>query len=165
VSIDVSVNGNPWKVAIDAGSRTGRYAVTVKGAPREMDIAWIDADTISLIDIRTGVAHEIRLTARMGSVDVLVRDRTFVAFVERKRGQKSDAFASRDGRVVAPMPGRVVRVLVAVGDQVAARQAVVVVEAMKMENELRAPKDGVVVQVSAQEGTAIETGAVLVVVE
>ncbi|MCM3881206.1 MAG: hypothetical protein ND807_13940, partial [Vicinamibacterales bacterium] len=86
MSIDLNVNGKPWKVAIDAGSRTGRYTVTVKGTRREMDVAWIDADTISLVDTRTGVAHEIGLTARVGSVDVLVRGRTFVALVE-KRGR------------------------------------------------------------------------------
>ena len=63
------------------------------------------------------------------------------------------------------MPGRVMRVLVAVGDRVTARQGVVVVEAMKMENELRAPKDGVVKEVLVAPGAAVETGAVLVVIE
>ena len=62
------------------------------------------------------------------------------------------------------MPGRIVRVLVGVGDRVAARQPVVVVEAMKMENELRAPRDGVVTQVLAAPGAAVESGAVLIVV-
>jgi biotin carboxyl carrier protein len=62
------------------------------------------------------------------------------------------------------MPGRVVRVLVSVGDHVSARQGVVVVEAMKMENELRASRDGVVKEVLVEPGAAVETGAVLVVV-
>ena len=62
------------------------------------------------------------------------------------------------------MPGRVVRILVAVGDKVTAQQAVVVVEAMKMENELRTPRDGVVAQVLVPEGAAIETGGVLLVI-
>ena len=59
------------------------------------------------------------------------------------------------------MPGRVVRVLVAVGERVTARQPVVVVEAMKMENELRAPRDGVVEEIRVAPGSAVETGAVL----
>jgi biotin carboxyl carrier protein len=63
------------------------------------------------------------------------------------------------------MPGRVMRVLVTVGDRVTARQGVVVVEAMKMENELRTPRDGVVTDVLVVAGAAVETGAVLVVVE
>jgi biotin carboxyl carrier protein len=63
------------------------------------------------------------------------------------------------------MPGRVVRVLVAVGDEVAAKQAVVVVEAMKMENELRSPKAGRVKDVSVTPGTSVDAGRVLVTIE
>jgi hypothetical protein len=70
-----------------------------------------------------------------------------------------------DGRVVAPMPGRVVKVLVAPGARVEARQGVVVVEAMKMENELRAPMAGIVREVRAVEGASVEAQAVLVVIE
>ncbi len=63
------------------------------------------------------------------------------------------------------MPGRVVRVLVAAGDTVAARQGVVVVEAMKMENELRSPKAGRVKDVAVTPGTSVEAGRVLIVIE
>jgi biotin carboxyl carrier protein len=63
------------------------------------------------------------------------------------------------------MPGRVVRVLVAPGDVVTARQGVIVVEAMKMENELRSPKAGTVKEVSVTSGTSVEAGRVLVVIE
>jgi pyruvate carboxylase subunit B len=62
------------------------------------------------------------------------------------------------------MPGRVVRVLAAVGDRVAARQGLVVVEAMKMENELRSSRDGVVTEIRVAPGTAVDAGTVLVVV-
>ena len=63
------------------------------------------------------------------------------------------------------MPGRVVRMLVAPGDEVAARQPVVVVEAMKMENELRSPKAGPVKDVPVAVGASVEAGRVLVVIE
>ena len=63
------------------------------------------------------------------------------------------------------MPGRVMRVLAAVGDRVSARQALVVVEAMKMENELRTARNGVVREVRVTPGAAVETGAVLVVID
>ena len=77
-----------------------------------------------------------------------------------------DGAAGSDGEqaVTAPMPGRVVRVLVAPGDTVTARQGVVVVEAMKMENELRTPRAGVVKDVAVTPGTLVEAGRVLVVV-
>jgi biotin carboxyl carrier protein len=63
------------------------------------------------------------------------------------------------------MPGRVVRVLVQAGDEVTARQGVVVVEAMKMENELRSPKAGRVKEVAVAAGTSVEAGRTLLVIE
>ena len=68
-------------------------------------------------------------------------------------------------RVVAPMPGRIARVLVKAGDAVAARQGLVVVEAMKMENELRSPRAGIVAEVRATAGALVEANAVLIVIE
>ena len=64
--------------------------------------------------------------------------------------------------VRAPIPGRVVKVLVKAGDAVKAGQTLVVLEAMKMENELRAPRAGTVTEVRAAEGTAVEAGQELV---
>jgi biotin carboxyl carrier protein len=171
MNFDVSVNGKPWKVAIEEAGQAGRYTVTVKGKRREMDAAWIDADTLSLIDTQSGGAREIALTPRGSEVDVAVGGTVYRVMAVNK-GQtpstvegRSDPFSTQDGRVTAPMPGRVVRVLVAVGDKVTARQPVVVMEAMKMENELRAGKDGSVAQVLVQEGMAVDTGAVLVIVQ
>ena len=63
------------------------------------------------------------------------------------------------------MPGKVVRVLVGVGDVVQARQPVVVVEAMKMENELRASRVGTVTEVHVREGVSVDAGAPLVVIQ
>ena len=65
----------------------------------------------------------------------------------------------------APMPGLIVRVAVKEGDQVRAGQGLVVMEAMKMENELRAASDGVVKRVVASPGTAVEKGALLLEME
>ena len=67
--------------------------------------------------------------------------------------------------LVSPMPGKVVRVLARVGDRVAERDGLVVVEAMKMENELRAPKAGTVREILVREGLSVEAGRALVVVE
>ena len=67
--------------------------------------------------------------------------------------------------VQSPMPGKVVKVLVAVGDEVKTGQGVVVVEAMKMENELKSPKDGKIKAVSVKEGQAVEAGQSLVTLE
>ncbi len=68
-------------------------------------------------------------------------------------------------RLLAPMPGKVVKVLVRPGDAVEAGQGLIVVEAMKMENELRAAKAGRVASVAVTEGQSVDAGAVLAVVE
>jgi biotin carboxyl carrier protein len=67
--------------------------------------------------------------------------------------------------IVAPMPGRIVKVLVKPEEAVAARQPLVVVEAMKMENELRAPRAGIVAEVRVAEGASVEANTVLVVLK
>ena len=76
----------------------------------------------------------------------------------------ADADRPGEQRVLAPMPGRIVRVLVKPGDEVALRQGLVVVEAMKMENELKSPKAGKITELLAIEGAAVESGAKLAVV-
>jgi biotin carboxyl carrier protein len=83
------------------------------------------------------------------------------------RQKKEGAAAPTAGpqRVVAPMPGKIVRVLVKPGDDVKARQGLVVVEAMKMENELRAARDGRVRDVAVAEGQSVDAGTLLMVVE
>jgi biotin carboxyl carrier protein len=83
------------------------------------------------------------------------------------RQKKDGAGAQGSGpqRLVAPMPGKVVRVLVKPGDEVKARQGLVVVEAMKMENELRAARDGRVREVAVREGQSVDAGAVLALIE
>ena len=134
-----------------------------------IDASWIDADTLSLLD--GALVREIRLERREnGAVGVEIGGRVYDVLVEKKKLR--EPLSSGDGEkkapgaisIRAPMPGRIVRVLVAVGDRVTARQGVVVVEAMKMENELRAPGDGIVKEVAAKPGAVVESGAVLVVI-
>ncbi|HKB12427.1 MAG TPA: acetyl-CoA carboxylase biotin carboxyl carrier protein subunit, partial [Vicinamibacterales bacterium] len=83
----------------------------------------------------------------------------------RRRGQDEASAETEPQRLAAPMPGKVVRVLVGVGDTVQTRQPVVVVEAMKMENELRASRDGTVAEVHVREGMSVDAGTPLVVIQ
>jgi biotin carboxyl carrier protein len=82
-------------------------------------------------------------------------------------GRRKDAASGGSGphRVVAPMPGKVVRVLVKPGDEVKPKQGLVVVEAMKMENELKSARAGRVRDVFVVEGRSVDAGTVLVIVE
>ena len=106
-----------------------------------------------------------------GDFDVHVSGRTVPvqvrqagSFARRDKGPLS-AHGSGPQRVTSPMPGKIVRVLVKAGDQVTARQGLIVVEAMKMENELRAARDGRVRELSVSQGQSVDAGAVLLVVE
>jgi biotin carboxyl carrier protein len=80
----------------------------------------------------------------------------------RKAGQQG-----HDGLIElkAPMPGKIVKVLVSEGSEVKANQGVLVMEAMKMQNEIKSPKPGVVRKISATEGLAVNSGQVLATVE
>jgi biotin carboxyl carrier protein len=116
-----------------------------------------------------GQSFEVQIQRLLeGGYAVNLRGARFVLEVSdpRKLSRGPGKFA-REGRqkIVAPMPGKIVRVLVAEGDQVEAGQGVVVVEAMKMQNELKAPKAGRVGAISAREGTTVAAGEVLAVVE
>ena len=109
------------------------------GAPGDFDVH-LDGRTISL---------QIRPAGSFG----------------RQKKEGPGGTGSGPQRVLAPMPGKVVRVLVKPGDEVKARQGLVVVEAMKMENELRAARDGRVREIAVAEGQSVDAGAVLLVVE
>ena len=81
-----------------------------------------------------------------------------------RRGKDSADGHSGPQRIVAPMPGKVVRVLRKPGETVVHRQPVVVIEAMKMENELRALRDGTVAEVLVREGQSVDAGTLLAVI-
>jgi biotin carboxyl carrier protein len=181
MNIDVTIGGRGWKVALEPADRMRMFTVTIKRKSRHIDASWIDGDTVSLVE--NGTAREIRFHQRVedGAVAVEVAGQLYEAVVvaevsltdaaraPRPAGRSTVHGASADAtgtiRVRAPMPGRVVRVLVHVGDRVNARQPVVVVEAMKMENELRTSREGVVKEILTLPGAAVESGAILVVVD
>ena len=147
----------------------GGFAISVDGRLHQVDAARIDAHTLSLIvdnmwqrDTVITPESSGRLVVLAGAVPVTVR-------LNGRRGggrrQGGGAAGSGPLRIVAPMPGKVVRVLVKAGDAIRARQPVVVVEAMKMENELRADRDGTVAEIHTREGMSVEAGALLVVIQ
>ena len=106
---------------------------------------------------RDGTAWQVRLAGREYAFGIGDPARLLLA---RGRGHARGA-----GRLVAPMPGRVVKLLVEVGRQVAHGDGIVVIEAMKMQNELTAQRDGVVRELPVGEGTAVEGGTLLAVID
>lgn len=82
-----------------------------------------------------------------------------------RSGQTAAAHDTGTAQIVSPMPGKVVRVLVEPGSQVEAGAGIVVVEAMKMQNEMKSPKDGIVREIRFAEGATVTAGDVLAIIE
>ncbi|HEY5885659.1 MAG TPA: biotin/lipoyl-containing protein [Pyrinomonadaceae bacterium] len=104
-----------------------------------------------------------------GKYEVVLRGRSYpISIIDLKRLRSAENAAGHGhgtAEIVSPMPGKVVRVLVEQGNTVEAGAGIVVVEAMKMQNELKAPKAGIVVSINAVAGATVNSGDVLAVIE
>ena len=162
----VTIEGTTYAVSLD--DREGRVALRIDGQPVEIDMASIQGDQLYslLIEGRSytavaatwGEQREVRVNG-VSSV-VTVEDEQLA----RLRGQVKTRRHAGGEQVKAPMPGRIVSISVAVGDKVETGQGVVVIEAMKMENELRAHTGGSVKEIRAGEGDTVDRNDVLVVI-
>jgi biotin carboxyl carrier protein len=159
-------------VSIERAGGDGRFRVSVDGDPTLVEARRNGGFGLSLLFPDAGHATasvSIAPGSARGELLAYLGGRSAAIGVNAQRTGRGAADASGgahgEQRVSAPMPGRVVRVLVAPGDAVEARQPVVVVEAMKMENELRSPKAGRVKDVAVAAGTSVEAGRVLVVID
>lgn len=170
---DVDANGR--RHLVEARRAAGGWLVRLDGRELIVDVAMIGDRWSLLIGPPEGgpyISYEVSIDRRGRSERLVhVNGRAIpVSLVDPRaafsRGRDGrTAGTSGITRIEAPMAGRIVKVLVRAGDAVAARQPLVIIEAMKMENELRAPGAGTVREVRAAEGASIEAGAVLVVLE
>lgn len=158
-----------------------KYRVTIDGREREVDVTFtpagnaevvLDGAKVEVDARRIGGAVSLRIGDRVhdvlsaGSDEVQIAvgsARTVATIASERAGQKRGAGAAKNAKELrAPMPGRVVRVLVKAGDAVVAGQPLVVIEAMKMENELRAGAAATVASVHVAEGASVEGRALLI---
>ena len=167
---EMDVGGRVKQVTI--GRSGDGFAVTVDERPYHVDAARIDAHTLSLVvDTVSRQSYEVIVAPDplTGQLTVIVAGVPVTVGLNSRRrwGRKEGVGASGSGpqRLAASMPGKIVRILVKTGDAVCARQPLVVVEAMKMENEMRAGRDGTVAEVHAREGYSVEAGALLLVIQ
>jgi biotin carboxyl carrier protein len=163
----VTVAGEKRAVELEELPEGAGWRVVVDGKERRLDVragqgtlSWFDGVTVVQAAV-DGALPRPTVTLRRQVIPVEIADaREELAAVVKDRGKAAGPVTVR-----APIPGRVVRVSVKVGDAVMAGKGMVVLEAMKMENEIRAPRDGVVKSVGCAEGAAVESGQTLVVVE
>jgi biotin carboxyl carrier protein len=139
----------------------------VDGVSSRVDVQELEQGMLSLLwTDEGGRTRSYRCRADDGAVVVEGERIEFGIYDPRSlRGSGAATAASGPRALKAPMPGRVVRVLVAEGEAVELGQGCVVIEAMKMQNELKAPKAGVVRRLAAGVGETVAAGAVLLVVE
>ena len=149
---------------------TGRYRITVDGVTYEVEVGDISASPVTvMVD---GVEFKVELPDAPQSQPIVQRPQrsaprpTPMRPVERARPSAAAAATADSQDVVrAPMPGRIIRVNVAVGDSVQRGQSIVVLESMKMENTIAAPRDGVVSQVHIAADESVQHGQSLVELE
>ena len=175
MTVDIAVGDRVRTVSV---VRKGALLqVTLDGRTHVVDARRVSDSALSML-VQNG--HETRAVRSVdaafgtrpdGDLDVHLLGRAIPVEIRqggafgRQKQERPGGAGAGPQRVTAPMPGKIVRVLVKPGDQVKAKQGLVVVEAMKMENELRAARDGRVRDVPVAEGQSVEAGAVLVVVE
>jgi biotin carboxyl carrier protein len=165
--VEIEVGGRVRVVAIE--HRGKALVVSLDGVERVVDAIALGDHRWSLRFPDSGAQHAVVVTPgrEPGSVDVLVDGLSIPALLRPggREAAKASGGPRGAGKVTAPMPGKVVKVLVTVGQQVTARQGVAVIEAMKMENELRAQAGGRVKSVLVSPGTVVEKGALLIELE
>jgi biotin carboxyl carrier protein len=162
--ITVTGNGKPHRFKVEfARDRDGRLSCHVDGAELPLDALSNERDVLSLLI--AGRSYELRRDADKIALDGVVY-LTEVRDPRSLRGRRSAADAS-DGpkKIKAPMPGKVVRIIAPEGSEVEAGAGVVVIEAMKMQNEMKAPKKGIVKKISAPEGATVNAGDTLAIIE
>jgi biotin carboxyl carrier protein len=162
---NVTIDGAEHRIELDPAA--GQWRCLLDGREVEMNAVLVRPDVLSLLV--EGRAYEIRREQVDGDSRVWVGDQLYSAEVrdpKSLRGRKLRADYDKGARrLVAPMPGKVIRFLVRENSPVEAGQGVVVVEAMKMQNEIKSPKKGTVLRLAVAEGAAVSAGDVLAIVE
>jgi biotin carboxyl carrier protein len=161
---DIAIDGKNYRLELNRPD--GRWACRLDGREVEVDAVSPRPDVLSLRIANK--AYEVKCERVAGELYVWVGSQRFAAEVRdprslRGRTRTADEHGPR--KLTAPMPGKVVRVLVSEGMEVDAGTGVLVVEAMKMQNEVRSPKKGTIQKILVSAGAAVNSGDVLAIVE
>jgi biotin carboxyl carrier protein len=164
MTYDITVDGRNYR--LDLNRADGRWSCRLDGRDVEVDAVLARPDVLSL---RIGnQAYEVKCERMAGETHLWVGSARFAAEIRDPRSLRGRMRAVDDHgprRLTAPMPGKIIRVLVRDGDEVEAGAGVLVVEAMKMQNEIKSPKKGRIQRILVSEGAAVNAGDVLAIVE
>jgi acetyl/propionyl-CoA carboxylase alpha subunit len=164
MTYDISIDGRHYRLELTQFE--GRWSCRLDGRQIEVDAVLARPDVLSL---RIGnQAYEVKCERVGGDLHLWVGSVRFAAEVRDPRSLRSRVHSVDDHgpqKLTAPMPGKVVRILVAQGAEVEAGAGVLVVEAMKMQNEVKSPKKGTIQKILIDEGAAVNAGDILAIVE
>ncbi len=162
---EVTIDGQSYRVELTR-TATG-WACKLSGRELAVDAVLTRPDVLSILI--GGTAYEVKRERTPTDVHMVVGSTRYSAEVRDPRSLRNRRAAAGFGegpqKLLAPMPGKIVRLLVPEKTTVEAGQGVLVIEAMKMQNELKSPKKGVVQQILTSEGAAVGAGEVLAIVE
>jgi biotin carboxyl carrier protein len=161
---DVTIDGKNYR--LDLNRVEGRWSCQLDGRDLEVDAIPVHPDLLSL---RIGnLAYEVKSERVANDLYLWVGGKRFAVEVRDPRSLRGRSRVGDDHgpkKITASMPGKVVRLLVREGDEVETGAGVAVVEAMKMQNEIKSPKKGTVQKILVREGAAVNAGEVLAIVE
>jgi biotin carboxyl carrier protein len=162
---EVMVDGKPHRLELEKAP--GGWNCRLDGKPIYLDALIPRRDVLSMLV--NGRSYEIKREQIRGELHIWVGSTRFAVELRDPRSlrsrQKEGGNEQGPRKILAPMPGRVVRLLVAEDAEVEAGQGIIVVEAMKMQNEIKSPKKGVVKKILATPGASVNPGDVLAIVE
>jgi biotin carboxyl carrier protein len=153
-------------VSVELEQRNGRIVAIIDS--RSYDVEVLNPEEGVYLIFAGNLVYEARVwSAESSSFNVKLRGQVFNAKVFDRKRARAVAEHSDEGQqhLTSPMPGKVVRVLLKPGDQVAAGQGVVIVEAMKMQNEIKSPRAGRLIEVRVVEGATVNATQVLAIVD
>jgi len=161
---EVTIDGKSYRLELNHVD--GRWSCRLDGRELEVDAVLVRPDVLSL---RVGnTAYEVKSEPLANDLNLWVGNTRFAAEIRDPRSLRGRARAGDDHgprNITAPMPGKVVRLMVHEGDEVEQGAGVAVVEAMKMQNEIKSPKKGTVRKILVNESTAVNAGDVLAIIE
>lgn len=161
----ISAKAGDQLLNVDIERHDGVYHVDVDGVRHRVDALKLEGDFFSVL--MEGRSYEVSVEARGDTYYVRHGASELLVTLSDPSRQARDAASGADGpeSIVTMMPGKVVRLMAAEGDTVEAGQGLIVVEAMKMENELKSIGAGRVKEIFVREGDVVESGAKLLFVE
>ena len=165
MTYDVTIDGKNYRLELERND--GRWICRLDGREIQIDAVLARQDVVSLLI--DGKAYEIKRERSATDMHLWVGSARYEAVLRDPRSLRSLKGGAADEKgprkLVAPMPGKIVRVLLPEKTEVEAGQGIIVVEAMKMQNELKSPKKGIVQKLAVKDGDNVNAGDVLAIVE